>query len=235
MSASLKEICEEAIYEGKKVDLSGCAYGEPTGWEGPLLTEPNEYYYFLAGLVRTQNLKNILELGTHYGGSIMSMDRALAEQDNDRKRLVTIDIAYKNNEAFKNYPHIKRIKGDVISKGVIKEAVDSFDGDIDLLFIDSDHRYEHVKTAIYTYANKLKPKYIVLDDVLLNNSMKKFWKEIKGIFKDRAYEISGLGVRKEKVGFGIIDWNHQVKPHWMGTDTWISCYPFARRMLSIFP
>jgi cephalosporin hydroxylase len=234
MTDDLKNICERAINEGQKLDLRGCCYGEPTGWIGPPSKTPNKYYYFLAGLVRSQHLCNILDIGTHFGGSIMSMAKGLHKECITRSRLVTVDIACKNEEKFKNYPYIKRVEGDATKQKVIKKITESFRGKIDLIYIDSDHKYEHVKTVIYVYANRLRPKYIVLDDILLNNSMKRLWKELKKKFKDRAYDVSKLGIRKDNVGFGVIDWNSEYIPNWMGTDIWVKCYPFGRRFFQLF-
>jgi len=156
----LADICKQAMKEGQKIDLSGCVYGKPKDTD-----KPSNYYYFLAGLVKTQRLTNILDLGTKNGGSIMSMSRGIHGQGRVRNRLVTVDIEYLNKEKLEKYPNIQRIQGDVLSKRVLKKTVESFDREIDLMFIDTLHEYKHVQRIITLYANKLKPKYIIFDDI----------------------------------------------------------------------
>lgn len=222
MESNLKNICQQAIVVGRQIDLTGCRYyGEPVNQESFSTKEPQTYYYLLAGLVRILHLTNILELGTYYGGSIISMSRGLSEQDIANSRLVSIDVNYKNAEELKKYPNIKRIQGDIISLKVLNEATKSFSRNIDLLFLDAGHSYWHVKTSLYAYANRLRPKYIIIDDIFLNSSIKKMWQELAMHFKGRAYDISEIIDREGKVGIGIIIWDNDFRPNWFGSAAWI--------------
>ena len=201
----LKEICEQAMRIGMDIDLSDCPYGETTG-PCSFLGRPTNYYFFLAGLVRLQNLKYVLEIGTNYGGSIMSISKGLRESDIAGSRLVTIDIVRKNDEGFAKYPHIKRIQGDSLSEEAIRKTVKSFDKDIDLIYIDSIHEYEHTKENIDIYAGKLNPSYVVLDDIRQCDGMKRLWSELKSKFKEDVFDVSDISIRKG-AGFGIIRWS----------------------------
>ena len=210
MSTNLKSIAEQAMAEGQKIDLSGCCYGE-TDWDSSFIDYPGKYYFFLAGFVRTLKITSILEIGTHYGGSIMSMSKGLIK-NNQEYKLATIDKIYKNEEGFKKYPSIKRITGESFNRKVIKEALGYFDSPIDLLFIDATHTYKHTKKHIKVYGKKLNPRYIILDDIHLNSDMEKLWNEIIEKFKNRAFDASEISKRGKwdgspgTAGFGVIQW-----------------------------
>jgi len=198
----LKEICEQAMEAGKQIDLSDCVYGETTG-SSFFLNRPTNYYFFLSGFVMTQRLTHILEIGTNCGGSIMSISKGLPEDSIARSQLVTVDIACKNEDGFKKYPHISRIQGDSLDEEVVKKVASSFDRDIDLLYIDSLHEYEHTKENIDIYTDKLNPNYVILDDIRQCDDMKKLWNELEEKFKDNAFDISDIS-RRKGAGFGII-------------------------------
>lgn len=198
----LKEICAEAMRVGLSIDLSDCPYGETTG-SGYFLNRPTNYYFFLAGFVRSQRFSRILEIGTNYGGSIMSISKGLHKDDIASSRLTTVDITRKNDEGFKKYPHIRRIHGDSLKKDVVEQVVESFDGEIDLLYIDSLHEYDHTKDNINVYAGKLNPRHVILDDIRQCNDMKRLWSELKKSFKNNAFDASHISIRKG-AGFGVI-------------------------------
>jgi len=200
----LKEICEQAMDAGMDIDLSDCPYGETTG-PCSFINRPTSYYFFLAGFVKLEKLTRILEIGTNYGGSIMSISKGLHENDIADSRLVTVDIIHKNEEILKEYPHIKRIKGDSLDEDVVKKTVEFFDKEIDLIYIDSVHEYEHTRKNINVYAGKLNPHYVILDDIRQCDDMKRLWSELKEEFEDNAFDASDISIRKG-AGFGVIRW-----------------------------
>jgi len=200
-SQHLKEICEQAMRTGLQIDLSDCLYGETTG-ACSFINRPTSYYYFLSGFVMTHRLTRILEIGTNYGGSIMSISKGLHKDDIARSRLVTVDVVCKNGAGFKRYPHISRIQGDSLDEEVVKKVTASFDRDIDLLYIDSLHEYEHTKENIDIYTDKLNPRYVILDDIRQCDDMKKLWNELEERFGDDAFDASDVIMRKG-AGFGI--------------------------------
>ena len=199
---SLKEICEQAMEAGKQIDLSDCVYGETTG-SCFFLDRPTNYYFFLSGFVMAQRLTHILEIGTNCGGSIMSISKGLYKDGIACSQLVTVDIARKNEEGFKKYPRINRIQGDSLDEEVVKKITSSFDRDIDLLYIDSLHEYEHTKENINIYTDKLNPSYVILDDIRQCDGMKRLWNELEEKFEDNAFDVSDIS-RRKGAGFGII-------------------------------
>ena len=63
---------------------------------------------------------------------------------------------------------------------MIKKAVTFFDSDpIDLMFVDADHNFLPTITNIGVYASLLRPRMIVVDDIVLNRSMKSMWDLIR--------------------------------------------------------
>ena len=198
----LKEICERAMSVGATIDLSDCPYGETIG-ACSFIRRPTNYYFFLAGFVRSQKLTHVLEIGTNFGGSIMSISKGLCADDLASSRLVTVDIIRKNDEGFKRYPHIKRIQGDSLDEGVVNKAIGFFDKEIDLLYIDSLHEYGHTKKNINIYSDRLKPRYVVLDDIRQCDDMKRLWGEVKEKFGDNAFDASEISIRKG-AGFGVL-------------------------------
>jgi len=201
MTADLQALCEQAMREGRQVDLQGCSYGSRF-LKKEFLNAPVDYYFLLAGLVRTLDLKHILELGTHWGGAIKSMCRGLRHPDSPENRLVTVDINYKNADGFGSYPQIKRITGDSFDRRIMDAVVASFPGPLDLLFVDTDHDYRQTYRNLATYGNRLAPRLMVLDDIHLNHSMDRLWRDLKDRMGNRAFDASHLCNRE--VGFGIL-------------------------------
>ncbi|MFH1996120.1 MAG: class I SAM-dependent methyltransferase [Candidatus Omnitrophota bacterium] len=202
--SGLKDLCGRASTTGKTFDLSDCVYGETDGCCA-FVNRPTAYYFFLAGLVRVERCSYILETGTHYGGSIMAMAKGLHADDVPVSTLVTVDITFKNEEGFKKYPRITRIRGDALSGTVRDDVSARFDRPIDLLYIDSLHEYDHTKKTIDAYARSLDPKYLILDDIHLSGPMEKLWAELAGSFGERSFDASELA-RRRSAGFGVIRW-----------------------------
>ncbi|MFH1593148.1 MAG: class I SAM-dependent methyltransferase [Candidatus Omnitrophota bacterium] len=200
----LEAICIQAMEIGRRIDLSGCPYGGTTG-PCAFIGRPTNYYFLLAGLVKLERLGQILEIGTNCGGSIMSMSQGIDKRDMAVSRLVTVDIARKNEEGIKRYPHIRRVDGDALSEDVVRKTIGLFERDIDLLFIDSLHEYEHTKKSIEIYGGKLNPRYLVLDDIRQCDDMIRLWKELCDRFEDNAFDASEVSIRKG-AGFGVIRW-----------------------------
>ncbi len=200
----LKDICARAMAVGQKIDLSKYHYGQTNGC-CPCIKRPTNYYFFLAGLVRAEGLRYILEIGTHFGGSIRSMRKGLNKRHIFSNKLVTVDIASNNMADLKGFPRIHKIRGNSLAKEVSDKAINCFKKPIDLLYIDSIHEYDHTMANIDIYGPKLDPLYIVLDDIRQCDSMRKLWADITIKYGNRAYDASEIVIRKG-AGFGIIKW-----------------------------
>lgn len=189
---SLQELCIEAWEAGQSIDLTGCTYGPSHTVAGFVHTEPYQYYYFLAGLCRVIKAKNILEIGTHYGGSILAMNRAV-----EAENIVTIDPTIQCELPS----NIFRIKGKGEQSGTYSGLASRFSSGLDLVFVDGVHSYRNTKEYL-KHSRRLSPRFIVFDDIRLNPEMVKFWAEISK--KYESYDCTVESRREEDCGFGII-------------------------------
>jgi len=196
----LKEVCEKALNEGLKINLDNCLYQFNDKRKN--CDKVPRYYYFLAGFIKIKNIKSILEFGTYNGGSSIAMNNGFNESNNNK--IVTVDLTSFSKERLNNYKNIKRIQGNILDEKIFEEVIKNFEEDIDLVFIDSDHEYSHVKKCIETYVNKLNPKYVIFDDIHLNSSMNKLWNEISQ--KYNTFDISELLWRGNNCGIGIMEY-----------------------------
>lgn len=198
----LTKVCLEAIKAGRGIDLTGCNYGQTDGC-CKFVARPTRYYYFLAGLVRSQSLKHIIETGTHCGGSIMSMYKGLDPGTVSTSRLVTIDIEPKSALNVLECPNLVMLQGDATDSGIVKKAAEYFKEPIDLLYIDSLHEYNHTKFVLEKYSSMFSPKYVVLDDIRLTEEMAGLWEEICLREGANALDISDM-IGRRSAGFGIV-------------------------------
>jgi predicted O-methyltransferase YrrM len=227
----LEELCCQAIKEGQKLDLEGCAYDSRSLKSNHV--DPPDYYCFLAGLTSLKRFTRILEIGTFMGGSISSMSKGLSESASQKAVLVTVDIEDRSECSLKAYPYINKIQGDSLNPATVRQVARCFDENIDMLFIDSEHTYWHVKSCIGLYANRLRPKYLILDDIHYNPSMEKLWKELRKHFKDRAFDLTEM-VSRTGCGLGVVYWGGDFSPSWLFTGMFLSILdPLRKSLLTI--
>lgn len=190
-----------AMTVGTQLDLSDCRYGES---ETARADAPPDYYYFLAGLVRSRGYRRLVEIGTHYGGSTMALCRGIPESETPDACVVTIDVTRFNDETLRSIPFLQRIQGDSLLPEVVDEACAHFEGPIDLLYVDSFHQHRETLQNIAVFANRLRPSAVVIDDIHLNPSMHNLWMELLSLEVGVASDVSSL-VRRRGAGFGIIE------------------------------
>ncbi len=199
---ALAQMIRHAWAVGQTIGLDEIGYG-PAHWKGEKFhAAPMPYYFFLAGLARSQGCRAICEVGTHYGGSCLSM---LAGAGN-RARILTIDIA-DINPGLAQAAGITRLTGDANSNAVIKAAALHFAGKpIDLLYIDADHRFAPTLTSLGLYCLLLRPRLVVLDDVLLNPQMRTLWDVLTAAYGASAINCADIvpAIRDPMVGFGLL-------------------------------
>ena len=205
MANSLKNIVEEAWLAGRAIDLREIHFGPSLpGWEDDrFFDRPNPYYFFLAGLVRTQNCTCILEIGTHFGGSGLSMLKGVADQGN--AKVVSIDIT-DLNPALHATPGFTKLTGDANSEAMIRNVLDRFSGQvIDLMFIDSNHSFMPTTLSLGVYGTLLRPRFIVLDDISLRDGMRTLWSRLRSTYEDAVNCIDIVPeIRQEICGFGLL-------------------------------
>lgn len=201
----LVDIVRAAWAVGRTINVSDIGYG-PTHWESERGTHdsPFPYYRFLAGFVRTRNVRRILEVGTHHGGSIQAMLRGM---DGDSGACaVTVDIS-DINPKLRDIPGLRKLTGDANSESIIHQVVDAFAAEpIDLLYIDAAHYFVPTLTSLGVYNTLLRPRFIILDDIVLNESMSRLWSIIRLSFGGEAINCSDVdtAIRHSVCGFGVL-------------------------------
>lgn len=201
----LHDLVRQAWTTGQTFDLTGVGYG-PQHWHGDdrFVTAPAPYYFFLAGLVRSQQCSRILEIGTHHGGSAIAMLRGVVSEE--AARIVTVDIT-DLNPAIRSMVGIAKIVGDANSEPVIKQIIVALgDKPIDLLYIDAAHKFLPTMMNLGLYVLLLRPRLVVIDDIALNDSMRSLWSAICATLGAHAINCVDVvsAIRSPSVGFGLL-------------------------------
>lgn len=201
--AGLAQKVRDAWAVGQTIALDGIGYGPPH-WKGETFHDvPLPYYFFLAGLVRSQGCRTICEVGTHYGGSTFSMQRGAG----DAAQILTLDVADINPQIART-AGITKLTGDANSNALVKAAALHFNGyPIDLLYIDADHKFAPTLASVALYCLLLRPRLVVLDDVVLNPQMRTLWHVLTAAYGASAVNCSDIvtEIRDKAVGFGLLE------------------------------
>lgn len=164
---------------------------DEAGYEAYKTNTGHTYYLYLARLVRELRPRLVVELGTDIGRSaafIMTQLRGDAE-------FVTIEIGSQPRTdlaACQGDPRLRIVEGGSLDPRVYGNL-----SSIDLLFIDTDHRYEQIFAEWGIYQERLSPgAVVVFDDIHLNEGMERFWAEVSGQKVDAGKDIhfSGWGL-----------------------------------------
>jgi predicted O-methyltransferase YrrM len=191
-----EEAMRRAWAAGGDVDLAGLEYG-PAEWAGGFSHELPGYYRLLAGLVRAHRFARVCELGTHYGGATAALARGMAADG----MIVTVDVSALDSPALEGERRVQRVCGDALSAAVVDDVARRFTADVDLLFVDIVHGYHQTKRAVGLYANRLRPRLIVLDDIHLNGGMDLLWRELAAT--SPSFDATALCSRGAP-GFGVL-------------------------------
>jgi hypothetical protein len=162
--------------------------------------EGGYYVKFLAELVKTLNLKHIVELGNREGLSTLGIYDALPQDGN----FITIDIdkdqRYCPDQMFKD-KRVQFLFGDVCTSDIVNQIP----LDIELLFTDTIHYNFQVQDEFDVYKHLLADVALVgIDDIFVNDKHV-FWDtlEYKKWDLTKICHVSGWGlflyVRKDKL------------------------------------
>lgn len=191
---NLERLCKAAAEIKSQFDLTGCDYGYHKRTQQRRGVLP--HYYFLAAFARVTQAKDILEIGTHEGGSIKAFSRGAIPDC----LLVTLD----RNPDFRDddCPNIVPLIGEAQDLTTLLTIQTRITAPIDILFIDSTHRYDHMKDVFWTYEGVFRPRYILLDDIKINAEMERFWRELCDLLGETTFDASELAARD--TGLGLI-------------------------------
>ena len=134
------------------------------------------YYRFLPALVKAIKPKQVIEMGSAGGASVLMMLSVLPETS----KLYAMSLKEPEGEfrfIKKDYLNLELRRGDNLNldnwKGVDLKKTD-------LWFLDTKHTFEQLHKEMELYDPYFKKGAIVLlDDIRLNSGMTKAWNEIK--------------------------------------------------------
>lgn len=184
----LKEIENKIFSKGFSCLLVDCFYDV----HGKNRQEIPFYYNFLFRLIQITLSTKVIEIGTFKGGSSKAMACAL-KVFNPKGTMYTVDI--EDQVCFKD-EFINYVIGDSLLKKT-KEKIKL--KECDILYIDSVHTYKSTMNNFNFYIS-FNPKYIIFDDIHLNEEMNKVWV----YFQNRYDSIDVSEKIHRKCGFGVM-------------------------------
>jgi cephalosporin hydroxylase len=196
----LAKLCNECWTAGQDIDLSNIQRN-PAVNKGVV-----DYYFFLAGFVRFNRISTIVEVGTHYGGSALAM---LAGGGEQLDRIITVDVSNASDPYLKGKDKIIKVVGDGSQQATAAAVLQKIGagGRADLLYIDTLHTYKCTSDTFHAFYPSLRPKWVIFDDITLNDEMAAAWKEVTSKFgPDDSINVASAvpAARKGRAGFGLI-------------------------------
>lgn len=186
------------------VGLVRSAYQAGVHWQGRHRFDA-EYYPFLAGLAQRVRASRILEIGSERGGSAEAMVMGMGDA---AQLLVTVDVVDQARR-LDGRAGILKIIDDAAADRAVQKVLAAFDHrPIDILFVDSAHEYTYTLQHIAIYAALLRPRLVVIDDIVLNESMALLWADLCRLFGERAVNACDIEprIRNCDCGFGLVLW-----------------------------
>jgi len=164
-------------------------------FEAYKINSGHTYYLYLYNLIRILKPINVVELGTSIGRSGLFMMCVLSENSKfttiEKSSYMRVDL-----QPFFEDPRLNIIYGDDIDESVYKSLNLR---DVDFMFIDTDHNIEQLEKEWEVYHKFLiSGAIVVLDDISLNDGMKKFWNALnyEKISCPSSVHFSGFGIFK---------------------------------------
>jgi hypothetical protein len=209
LSLPLSDIVDRAWRLRETMDLTTIGYGR-IHWGNltDTVTNPFNYYYFLAGLVRLLGVRRIVEVGTHQGGSARAMAAALKGEE--QAKIVTFDVTKDGAELLAGHAIIRAYNLDANSEEAYETCLREFgEPKVEFAYIDAIHDFWPTLNSFLICTGALGADIVVLDDITLNNGMKKLWHLIRLRYGDDAIDAtevhpeirSGGGTLP---GFGVV-------------------------------
>lgn len=209
----LPDLVRAAWDAGQEIDLAGVGYGRiHWGDRQQIRTQPDAYYYFLAGLARILRAKRAIEIGTHCGGSARALWSGIA--DEEKGLIVTVDITRESDEHLAAYSRIKKVVGDANREEVLRNVVaQAGDAPVDILFVDADHTFMPTYLNYCIYSAAFRPKIAVFDDAVRSESMREAWSLISrsvpaGDAVNAADIVPAIRPQAANPGFGVVLLRH---------------------------
>jgi hypothetical protein len=124
----------------------------------------------------------------------------------DKAKILTVDLT-DLNPGLHSVIGLQKIIGDANTEGVIQQAITYFEGEpIDMIYVDANHSFLPTIENISLYGILLRPAIIVLDDIVLNESMQAMWNVVRAAYGAEAVNCVEVipEIRSGAVGFGLL-------------------------------
>jgi hypothetical protein len=204
----LRDHVQEAFERGASIDLSGAVYGPDTGNDRGFLDTEMSYYRLLAGHMALTGGSTVVEVGTHFGGSTLALLAGLRAGGASDPRIVTMDVTDLNGERLSAEPEITKVLGDSTEAGFVESVSSELTGDVDTVYIDALKDAGFVLRTMHNlHRAGIDARWLVLDDISANESMRSLWDAIQAAAPDHSFLISAEfpHIRDPRYGYAIVD------------------------------
>lgn len=181
-----KELVERAIADAKKevkaFQLDGKYFEKfsDTPYDKEVLGyfrgEGGYYLPFMTLLAKKLHPKNILELGNYAGASTVAIYAGMTSDATFTTVDIVKDQRYCTNEMI-NDKRMRFIVGDVLDLSIYSDKVPM---DVDFLYEDTFHYYDHITDIFSIYEPLLADKALIAIDDINTNDKRKFFDEFTG-------------------------------------------------------
>lgn len=158
---------------------------------------PSIYYRYLGIVARNISCRNFVELGTDGGGAARSV--AMMSPGTN---VITIDIRKAPTVDMINLPNFKFVQGDSVA---LAETIGpTIDQELDLLFIDTVHEYDHAMAETNAWVKYMPVGAVICYDDLYRPGLERLWNDLP--FQKTGYRdlhVLHIGGVPTDGGFGV--------------------------------
>jgi len=200
------DLVDRAWSAGYEIDTSDIVFGpdhiDPLARHG---YQP--YFRFFAGLVHVMGAERILEFGTWHGSATLAFARGWSSAES--RLLVTIDRDQPNLEQLSRIPGVKPLTGNTDDPRLMHTVAGLFAPErVDILYYDDPrHLYEAAAMCVGGYALLLRPRVVIIDDILRSTGMRHLWSDLETRWPTRTMALNSYlpALRPEDCDLGFID------------------------------
>ncbi|MFO1067314.1 MAG: hypothetical protein U1E14_02195 [Geminicoccaceae bacterium] len=198
-----EEAIRQAWKRGGTIDVSGFAYG-PSETHGGFMDKAPAYYRLLAGLAASLGARTIVEAGTHYGGSALSMATGMRLGGGRGPLLITSDIVDLNRERLKAEPEIVKLVGDSSTPAMLDLTATLLGSrPVDILYIDGRKDRAFVLGVAAGLTARVPVRWLVIDDIATRSTVTDLWRELVEAFGPRAANAAQVVPSSRSAGYGM--------------------------------
>lgn len=183
------------LTEQRIIELANKAHKEPIN-SNPIFP-PSVYYRFMKLLVREIKPEKSVVLGVCGGGDCLHLLEGYPHS------VYGVDVAWDHPVQILTILGYYPDNFIFLKMDSVEAATQFADAEVDILFIDTIHTYDHTMLEFASWRRKMKPDGIILLDDLFRDGMQQAWDEIPGRIKVRRDDLH-IGGGADDGGFGIV-------------------------------